>query len=103
MGDDDDPRGFFQSVLGVFTRIRPQKSAKPQSLKTRRQEAWLRADAFAQRDGLDGADPESVERTLRACERYVQDDYDQEIDSVSIFLIQETPCSRSLGPSVPIH
>ncbi|RBR08918.1 uncharacterized protein FIESC28_10098 [Fusarium coffeatum] len=81
MGDDDDPRGFFQSVLGIFTRIRPQKSAKPQSLKTRRQEAWLRADAFSQQDDLDGADPESVERTLRACERYVQDDYDQEIDS----------------------
>ncbi|RFN43276.1 intracellular serine protease [Fusarium flagelliforme] len=80
MSDDDDPRGFFQSVLGIFTRIRPQKSAKPRSLKTRWQEAWLRADAFAQQDDLDRADPESVERTLRACERYVQDDYDQEID-----------------------
>lgn len=97
MGDDDCPQGFFQSVLGIFTRTRPQKSAKARSLETRRREAWLRADAFAQQDDLDGADPESVERTLRAFEDYVQDDSDREINYVSTFDVQKTPYPQSVG------
>lgn len=84
MDDNTDSQSLLQSVLGIFTRKRPQRSAKPVSLESRKREAWLRTDAFLQRDNLDEADPESVTRTLRALEHYVQDDCDREIDFVSI-------------------
>ncbi|PVH92328.1 subtilisin-like protein [Periconia macrospinosa] len=80
MDDDTDSQGLLQSVLGLFARKRPQKSAKPASLTSRKREAWLRTDAFLQRDDLGEADPESVARTLRAFEHLVQDDSDQEVD-----------------------
>ncbi|KAF5988819.1 hypothetical protein FBULB1_1277 [Fusarium bulbicola] len=67
-------QSLLQSVLGLFARKRQQISVKPESLKARKREAWLRTDAFLQRDHLDDADPESVARTLRAFEHLVQDE-----------------------------
>lgn len=86
MDDDDgaDSQNLLQSVLGFFARKGPQKSAKPASLRSRKREAWLRTDAFLQRDDIGEADPESVARTLRAFEQLVQDDFDREIDFVGI-------------------
>ncbi|KAL4868103.1 hypothetical protein BDV12DRAFT_186240 [Aspergillus spectabilis] len=81
MDDDTDSQSLLQFVLGFFARNRPQRSAKPASLRSRKREAWLRTDAFLQRDDLDDADPESVARTLRAFEHLVQDDSDRERDS----------------------
>ncbi|KID96071.1 intracellular serine protease, partial [Metarhizium majus ARSEF 297] len=80
MEDDNDSQSLLQSVLGLFALKRPQRSAKPASLRSRKHEAWLRTDAFLQRDDLGEADPESVSRTLRAFERLVQDDSDRETD-----------------------
>ncbi|PVH81390.1 hypothetical protein DL98DRAFT_624868 [Cadophora sp. DSE1049] len=82
MGDGDgaDSQSLLQSVLGLFARKGPQKSAKPASLRSRKREAWLRTDAFLQRDDICEADPESVARTLRVFEQLVQDDSDREID-----------------------
>ncbi|KAL5608599.1 hypothetical protein FOVSG1_003280 [Fusarium oxysporum f. sp. vasinfectum] len=79
MEDDTVSQGLLQSVLGLFARKRQQTSAKPAPLKARQREAWLRTDAFLQRDHLDDADPESVAKTLRACEQFVQDEGDGEI------------------------
>ncbi|KAJ4281972.1 hypothetical protein NW764_004656 [Fusarium oxysporum] len=79
MEDGTAPQGLLQSVLGLFARKRQQTSEKPASLKARQREAWLRTDAFLQRDHLDDADPESVARTLRAFEHLVQDEGDGEI------------------------
>ncbi|PMD47898.1 subtilisin-like protein [Hyaloscypha variabilis F] len=90
MDDDTDSQSLLQSVLGLFARKRPQRSAKPASLTSRKREAWLRTDAFLQRDDLGEADPESVARTLRAFEHLVQDDSDREID----FSYQQTGHER---------
>lgn len=103
MDDDTDSQSLLQSVLGLFARKRPQRSAKPASLRSRKREAWLRTDAFLQRDDLGEADPESVARTLRAFEHLVQDDSDQEIDFVGILDIQPTPVFRSVGLSLPAY
>lgn len=86
MDDDTASQTLLQSVLGLFARQRPQRSAKPASLRSRKREAWLRNDAFLQCDDLGEADPESVARTLRAFENLVQqDDSDrEEIDFVGI-------------------
>ncbi|KAI1052453.1 hypothetical protein LB507_007578 [Fusarium sp. FIESC RH6] len=75
-----DSQSLLQSVLGIFTRKRPQKSAKPLSRKLRQREAWLRVETFLQHDDLDGADPDSVVRALRALEQVVQDDCEREVD-----------------------
>lgn len=99
MGDDTDSQSLLQSVLGLFARKRPQKPAKPASLKTRQREVWLRTDAFLQRDGVGEADPESVARTLRAFEHLVQDDTDRDIESVGILDIQLASVFWSVGLS----
>jgi hypothetical protein len=96
MDDDTDSRSLLQSVLGLFARKRPRTSAKPASLRSRKREAWLRTDAFLQRDEIDEADPESVARTLRAFEHLVQEDSDEERDFVGILGIQHT---QSFGMS----
>ncbi|KAJ5364599.1 uncharacterized protein N7496_010312 [Penicillium cataractarum] len=80
MDDNTASQSLLQSVLGLFARKRPQGSAKPASLKSRKREAWLRTDAFLQRDDIDEADPKSVARTLRAFENLVEDDSDRETD-----------------------
>ena len=95
MDDDTDSQSLLQSVLGLFARKRPQRSAKPASLRSRKRDAWLRTDSFLQRDDLGEADPESVARTLRAFEHLVQDDSDREIDFVGILDIQQTPVFRT--------
>lgn len=95
-GDTDSP-SLLHSVLGLFARIRPQRSAKPASLGSRKREAWLRADAFLQRDDIGDADPESVTRTLRAFEHLVPDTSGREIDFVGSLDIQHTPVVRSVG------
>ena len=79
MEDHTDSQSLLQSVLGLFARRRPQRLAKPASLRSRKREAWLRTDAFLQRDDLDEADPENVARTLQAFEHLVEDDSDREI------------------------
>lgn len=99
MDDDTESQGLLQSVLGLFARKRPQKSAKPVSLRARKREAWLRTDSFLQRDGVGEADPESVARTLRALEHLVQDESDREMDFVSILDIQQPPVFWSVGLS----
>ncbi|KAM5490415.1 hypothetical protein MaudMau93_002613 [Microsporum audouinii] len=81
MDDDTESRSLLQSVLGLFALGRPRRSAKPASLKSRKREAWLRTDAFLQRNDLGEAEPESVARTLRAFEHLVQDDSDRKVDS----------------------
>jgi hypothetical protein len=103
MDDDTDSQSLLQSVLGLFARKRPQSSAKPASLKSRKREAWLRTDAFLQRDDIDEADPESVARTLRAFEHLVQDDSDRESDFVGILDIQQNLVFRSVGLSHPAY
>jgi len=100
MDDETDSQSLLQSVLGLFARKRPQRSAKPASLRSRKREAWLRTDAFLQCDGLGEADPDSVARTLRAFEHLVQDDSDREIDFVGILDTRQTPVSRSVGLSL---
>jgi hypothetical protein len=94
MEDGTAPQGLLQSVLGLFARKRQQTSEKPASLKARQREAWLRTDAFLQRDHLDDADPESVARTLRAFEHLVQDEGDGEIAFVRI--LHATNCNLSI-------
>lgn len=76
MEDDTDSHSLLQSVLGLFAQKRPRPQKKPASLESRRREAWLRTEAFLQRDDLAEADPESVARTLRAFENLVQGDSD---------------------------
>ncbi|KAL4964647.1 S8/S53 family peptidase [Aspergillus stella-maris] len=80
MDDDTSSQSLLQSVLGIFARKRPQRLAKPASLRSRKREAWLRTDAFLQCDDIGEADPESVARTLRAFEDLVQDDSNRERD-----------------------
>ena len=103
MDDDTDSQGLLQSVLGLFARKRPQKSAKSASLGSRTREAWLRTDAFLQRDDLGEADPESVARTLGAFEHLIQDESDREVDFVGILDIQQTRLSRLVGISFPTY
>ncbi|KAI0017820.1 intracellular serine protease [Xylariomycetidae sp. FL0641] len=69
MDDNTGPRGLWQSVLGLFTRKRPQSSATPAPPpRTAKRKTWLRGDAFLQGDGPGEVDPESVARTLGALE-----------------------------------
>jgi hypothetical protein len=80
--DDTDAPTLLQSVLALFAVKRPQKSAKPASLRSQKRQAWLRADSFLQHDDVREADPASVKRTLRAFEHYVQDDPHGEMNFV---------------------
>ena len=86
MDDDDDAANapsLLQSVLALFAGKRlPQRPTKPVSLRSRKRQAWLRADSFIQHDDLREADPSSVKRTLRAFEHLAQED--QEIDFVRL-------------------
>ncbi len=82
--DDTDAPSLLQSVLALFAGKRPQRSAKPASLRSRKRQAWLRADSFTQRDDLREADPASVKRTLHSFEHLVQDDSHREIDFVRL-------------------
>ena len=84
MEDNNDSQSLLQSVLGIFTRKRPHESARHRSLRAQQREAWIRSESFTQHNDLDEADPESVTRTLRALEHYVQDGDGPETDSVSI-------------------
>ncbi|KAH0494690.1 hypothetical protein TgHK011_008281 [Trichoderma gracile] len=79
----DDSQSLLQSVLGFFVRRRPEKSAQPASLKSRRDEAWLRTEAFLQQEAaeFEEPDPERIARTLRAFEDYVQFNSDGEFGS----------------------
>lgn len=103
MDDDTGSQSLLQSVLGLFARRRPQRSAKPASLRSRKREAWLRTDSFLQCDDLGEAEPESVARTLRAFEHLVPDDSDREIDFVGILDIQQIPVFRSVSLSLPAY
>ncbi|PCG98246.1 Peptidase S8/S53, subtilisin/kexin/sedolisin [Penicillium occitanis (nom. inval.)] len=81
--DVDETPGLLRSVLGFLARKpleRPIK--KPKSLKARRQDAWLRTDAFLQHDAdaFDEIEPEQRKRTLHALEGYVEVNPDGESD-----------------------
>ena len=93
MDDADDSQGLLKSMLGFFARKRPERSAQPQSLRSRTREAWVRTDSFSllQHDDFDEMDPATLARTLRALEDYIQDDSGLELDSVSALDIQQTP------------
>ena len=97
MDDGADSQGLLQSVLGYFARKQPQSSAKSASLSSRKREAWLRTDAFLQRDGLSGADPESVARTLGAIENLVTDDFAREVVCVTSLDIERHLTFGSTG------
>lgn len=103
MDDDTDAQSLLQSVLGLFARKRPQRSAEPASLTSRKREAWLRTDAFLQGDDVGEADPESVARTLRAFEHLVQDDSDRETHFVGILDLQQTPVFRCVSLPPPAY
>lgn len=96
--DVDDSQGLLQTVLGFFVRRRPERSAKPASLNSRRREAWLRTEAFLQQDAdeSDEPDPERIARTLRAFEEYVEYSSDGESNSVSAPDIRQAPFFRPL-------
>lgn len=84
--DVDETPGLLRSVLGFLARKpleRPIK--KPKSLRERRQDAWLRTDAFLQHDAdaFDEMEPEQRKRTLHALEGYVEVNPDEEPDFVS--------------------
>lgn len=97
MDDGADSQGLLQSVLGYFARKQPQSSAKSASLNSRKREAWLRTDAFLQRDGLSGADPEVIARTLGAIENLVADDFAREVGCVTSFDIESHLTFGSIG------
>lgn len=96
--DVDDSQGLLKTVLGFFVRRRPERSAQPASLRSRKHEAWLRAEAFLQHDAdePDEPDPEGMARTLRALEEYVQYNSDGESDSVSAHDMRQAPVFRPL-------
>ncbi|UKZ79327.1 hypothetical protein TrVFT333_007077 [Trichoderma virens FT-333] len=81
--DVDESQGLLKTVLGFFVRRRPEKSARPASLRSRTNEAWLRTEAFLQHDAdeSDDPDPEHIAKTLHALEEYVQYNSDGESDS----------------------
>ncbi|EHK17758.1 uncharacterized protein TRIVIDRAFT_123162, partial [Trichoderma virens Gv29-8] len=81
--DVDESQGLLKTVLGFFVRRRPEKSARPASLRSRTNEAWLRTEAFLQHDAdeSDDPDPERIAKTLHALEEYVQYNSDGESDS----------------------
>lgn len=105
MNDETESQSLLQSVLGYFARKRPQKTAKPPSLRSRQREAWLRTEAFLQQDEVGEADPESVDRTLRAFEHLVPDDPDGKTDFVRIPDTHQTPPTNdsSLGAELPTN
>ena len=97
MDDGADSQGLLQSVLGYFARKHPQSSAKSASLSSRKREAWLRTDAFLQRDGLIEAEPESIARTLGAIEHLVADDFAGEVVRVTSLDIERHLTFGSTG------
>ena len=104
MDDGADSQGLLQSVLGyIFARKQPQSSAKSASLSSRKREAWLRTDAFLQRDGLSGADPESVARTLGAIENLFADDFAREVFCVTSLDLERLLTLGSSGLELPAY
>lgn len=83
--DEDGSQGLLKTWLGFFARKRPERSAKPASLRSRKRDAWIRTDAYLQHDTdeFGEIDPEHLARTLRAFEDYVQYDSDRKSDSVN--------------------
>ena len=106
MDDDTDPQSLLQFVLGFLARKRPESSAKSASLRSRKREGWLRADAFAAFEKCDGlresdlGSDERVARTLRAFDRFVQDDSDRETDVVGIPEVQQVLIFQSASLSL---
>ena len=81
----DETPGLLRSVFGFLARKPPERPIKkPKSLKARRQDAWLRTDAFLQHDAdaFDEMEPEQRKRTLHALEGYVEVNPDGEEDLV---------------------
>lgn len=78
---------LFRSTVDFLVGRQPEKSEEPVSLRSRKQAAWVRADAFLQSyaDESDEPEPEpeDIERALRAFEQYVQYNPDGKSDSVS--------------------
>lgn len=103
--DGDDSKGLLRSMLGFFARKRPEKTAQPASLRSRTREAWLRTDAFLQHDAdeFDKIDPESLARTLRKLENYVQYDSDRELVFVSALEIHTASSSLSASEFRPTN
>src|SRR5882757_9644171 len=77
--DQDESRGLLKSILGIFARKPPEKSAPPASVRSQAFDAWLRTDAYLQHetDEFDEIDPENLARTLSAFEDLVQHDPDR--------------------------
>lgn len=98
--DANDSQGLLKTWLGYFVGRRPERSAQPASLESRKNEAWLRTEAFLQHDADedDEPDPERTARTLRAFEDYVEYNSDGESDSVSAPDIRQHPVFRPLTP-----
>lgn len=85
MDEEDESPGLLRYMFGFLARNPPRPIKKPKSLRARRQDAWLRTDAFLQHDAdeFDDMEPEQRDRTLRALEGYVEVQTDGESDFVS--------------------
>jgi len=79
----DTRRGLLSSLYTFLLGIPWQNVPNTTSLEERRSMAFLRVDAYVQRENLDEAEPESYHRVLSAGEKYFQDDSAQEVDPVS--------------------
>ncbi|KAJ9616133.1 hypothetical protein H2204_014077 [Knufia peltigerae] len=87
--DEDDSQELLNTVLGVLAPRRPEKSAQPSPLSARKLAAWLRTEAYLQRetDDFGEIEPEYRARTLRALEYYVQFDSNQEPDLLELGIV----------------
>ncbi|UPK98149.1 hypothetical protein LCI18_009084 [Fusarium solani-melongenae] len=75
----DDQRSLFQTVLEFFTKKQPAQST---SFRSRKQDVWLRTDAYLQLEfgGVSDIHPGHLAKPLRAFEDYLQFASDEESD-----------------------
>lgn len=77
--DQEDTRSLFQTVIEFLTKKQPAQST---SLRSRKEDAWVRTDAYLQHEsgGVSDIHPDHLAKPLRAFEDYLQLESDQESD-----------------------